>query len=53
MNNVVGGLHAHVMARPRPEQIKAKTVAENRRARYDYAIEDIYEAVIMLTGTEV
>jgi SsrA-binding protein len=41
------------MARPRPEQIKAKTVAENRRARYDYAIEDTYEAGIMLTGTEV
>jgi SsrA-binding protein len=41
------------MARPRPEQVKAKTVAENRRARYDYAIEDTYEAGIMLTGTEV
>ncbi len=41
------------MARPRPEQIKSKVVAENRRARYDYAIEDSYEAGIMLTGTEV
>ena len=41
------------MARPRPEQIKAKTVAENRRARYDYAIESTLEAGIMLTGTEV
>jgi SsrA-binding protein len=41
------------MARPRPDQVKAKTVAENRRARYDYAIEDTYEAGIMLTGTEV
>ena len=41
------------MARPRPEQIKVKTVAENRRARYDYAIESNVEAGIMLTGTEV
>ncbi len=42
------------MARPRPETFqKIKTVAENRRARYDYAIEDKYEAGIMLTGTEV
>ena len=41
------------MARPRPEQVKVKTVAENRRARYDYAIESTLEAGIMLTGTEV
>ena len=41
------------MARPRPETIKAKTVAENRRARYDYAIDSTVEAGIMLTGTEV
>ena len=30
-----------------------KTIAENRRARYDYFIEDTIEAGIMLTGTEV
>ena len=30
-----------------------KVVAENRRARYEFAIGDIYEAGIMLTGTEV
>lgn len=30
-----------------------KTVAENRRARFDYFIEDVVEAGIMLTGTEV
>jgi SsrA-binding protein len=30
-----------------------KTVAENRRARFDYAIEETYEAGIALTGTEV
>lgn len=42
------------MARPRPEEFqKVKVVAENRRARYDYAIEDKFEAGIALTGTEV
>lgn len=41
------------MARPRPEQVKIKTVAENRRARFDYAVESTLEAGIMLTGTEV
>jgi SsrA-binding protein len=42
------------MARPKPEAFnKVKTVAENRRARYDFYIEDKYEAGIMLTGTEV
>jgi SsrA-binding protein len=29
------------------------TVAQNRRARFDYAIEDALEAGIILTGTEV
>ena len=29
------------------------TVAENRRARFDYALEDKFEAGIELTGTEV
>ncbi|MBN9788088.1 SsrA-binding protein [Pseudonocardia sp. TMWB2A] len=42
------------MARPKHSTFdKQKTVAENRRARYDYAIGDIYEAGIVLTGTEV
>ncbi len=42
------------MARPRPTEFdKVKVVAENRRARFDYAIEDKYEAGIALTGTEV
>jgi SsrA-binding protein len=31
----------------------AKLVAENRRARFDYFIEDVLEAGIALTGTEV
>ena len=42
------------MARPHhPEFDKSKIVAENRRARYEYAIDDVFEAGIMLTGTEV
>ena len=32
---------------------KAKVVAENRRARFDYFIEDRFEAGIALQGTEV
>ena len=28
-------------------------VAQNRRARHDYSIEDVYEAGLVLTGTEV
>ena len=31
----------------------SKPIAENRRARFDYFIEDTFEAGIMLTGTEV
>lgn len=30
-----------------------KIIADNRRARYDYHIEDVIEAGILLTGTEV
>ncbi len=42
------------MARPRPEAFKkVKTVAENRRARFDYAIDEVFEAGIVLQGTEV
>lgn len=42
------------MARPKPVTFdKLKTVAENRRARFDYAIEDKFEAGLMLQGTEV
>ncbi len=32
---------------------KVKTVAENRKARYEYAIDEVFEAGIALTGTEV
>jgi hypothetical protein len=41
---------------PRPQHAsfdKRKVVAENRRARFDYAIEEVFEAGIALTGTEV
>jgi SsrA-binding protein len=42
------------MARPRPPAFeKAKVVAENRRARYEYFLDDFFEAGIALTGTEV
>lgn len=42
------------MAKPRHAEFdKQKIVAENRRARYDYFVDDVYEAGIMLTGTEV
>ena|SRR5437868_2566380 len=30
-----------------------KLIAENRRARYDYFLEDTFEAGLMLTGSEV
>ena len=42
------------MVRPRHAEFdKKKVVAENRRARFDYAIEEVFEAGIALTGTEV
>ena len=42
------------MARPRPELFdKKKIVAENRRARFEYFLEDVFEAGIALQGTEV
>jgi SsrA-binding protein len=42
------------MARPRPASFdKVKTVAENRRARFEYCLDEIFEAGIALTGTEV
>ena len=42
------------MARPKPETFdKVKTVAENRRARFDYHIEEKFEAGLALQGTEV
>ena len=37
-------------AKPRDN---GKTIAENRKARYNFAIEDDFEAGLMLQGTEV
>jgi SsrA-binding protein len=39
-----------VAAKPESNQ---KVAAENRRARFDYEIGEVFEAGIMLTGTEV
>lgn len=45
---------ASTMARPKTAAFeKAKTVAENRRARFDYFLEEKFEAGIALSGTEV
>lgn len=43
------------MARPQRATVglKVKTVAENRRARHEYSIDEVFEAGIALTGTEV
>ncbi len=42
------------MAKPKPVEFdKQKIVAENRRARFDYHIEDKFEAGLALQGTEV
>ena len=42
------------MPKPLPPPFdKKKVVAENRRARFDYFVEDRFEAGIALTGTEV
>lgn len=37
----------------KPENKNYKVIAENRRARYDYAIEEHIEVGIILTGSEV
>jgi SsrA-binding protein len=37
----------------KPENKNYKVVSENRRARYDYAIEEDFEVGIILTGSEV
>jgi SsrA-binding protein len=43
-------------ARPastKPRQSRYKLIADNRKARYNYEIGDVFEAGIVLTGTEV
>ncbi|MDT7935040.1 MAG: SsrA-binding protein SmpB [Sphingomonadaceae bacterium] len=41
------------MARPQRAAVKQKVVAENRRARYEYFLVEVFEAGIALQGTEV
>lgn len=36
-----------------PREQGRKVIAQNRKARHDYAIEDVFEAGMVLTGTEV
>src|SRR4051812_27111679 len=36
-----------------PREQGRKLIAQNKKARHDYAIEDVYEAGLVLTGTEV
>lgn len=36
-----------------PRETGRKLIAQNKRARHDYHIEDVYEAGIVLQGTEV
>jgi SsrA-binding protein len=38
---------------PKTEPRGDQTVAQNRKARHDYSIEDSFEAGIVLTGTEI
>lgn len=35
------------------DPVRTKLIAQNRKARHDYLIEDTYEAGLMLVGTEV
>lgn len=41
------------MAQKKPDNPNYKVIAENRRARYDYALEDEIECGIVLHGSEV
>ena len=36
-----------------PKDSGRKVIAQNRKARHDYSIEDVFEAGMVLTGTEV
>ena len=44
---------AYLAPMPPPKNPNVKQIAENRRARYDYAIEDDVECGIVLEGSEV
>jgi SsrA-binding protein len=44
---------AQAQAKSSNRQTGRKIIASNRKARHDYAIVDVYEAGVMLKGTEV
>jgi SsrA-binding protein len=48
---VLSGRHSSILEGV--EMGEEKTVAQNRKARHDYSIEDSFEAGIVLTGTEI
>lgn len=41
------------MAKKKKDESKGKLIAENKRGRFDFEIEDTFEAGIILVGTEV
>ena len=41
------------MAKEKTADGGARTIASNRKARHEYFIEEVYEAGIVLTGTEI
>jgi SsrA-binding protein len=51
MNNPVNRPMRPVSTKPKKSRFKL--IAENRQARYHYAIGEVFEAGIVLTGTEV
>ena len=46
---VAPGCHTDPMAK----EVGRKLIAQNRKARYDYHIDDVFEAGLVLVGTEV
>lgn len=41
------------VVRDMPRETGRKVIAQNKKARHDYSIEDVFEAGLVLTGTEV
>lgn len=39
--------------KPAPKKENVKLIAENKKARFDYSLEDTFEAGMVLTGSEV
>ena len=46
----LGGLE---MAKKKKQALDANLIAQNRKARHDYAVTETYEAGLVLTGTEI